>query len=985
MRLIKVFSSSLLLCAAAWPATEAEILATFELHPDFRLELAAIEPAVMDPVDLEFDERGRPFVIEMPGYPFPAAPGKVVLLKDEDGDGRWETRHVFAEGFPVADSLLPWNGGILVASPPDLLFLKDTDGDDVADVREVLLSGFAVANPQHNFNGLTYGLDNWIWGANGGNSGAVFWPDAPDEKRPMRFDDFRVDFRARRFETVGRSTGGFEITFDAFGRMFGTHNLMHIRQLVMPGWYVRDLPVGREGTLANISDHEEGGTARAYPIGEQETRVNHPEQSGYFSGACGIRWYGGGAFGEGFEDSVYVCDVVLNLVHQDKLSHIGTHYTASRAREGVDFLASTDRAFRPVNLTVGPDGAMYVVDMHRDVIEHPEWIPDEIEQGLDLEAGKQQGRIFRIVPKKGLAAISVRYDRENVAAVVADLAHANQWRRTTAQRLLVEWQDEAAEALVAELLTHENPHARVHALYTLAGLDALSDQQLFTALRDRDLGVRENALKLSEPRLQESEQLRKAVTARVHDGEPRVRMQAALTLSTLPDVPLEAFLKVAESRPKDAWTRLAALTGFQRAPGDAAAALLSRPRLLAAEGGADLLAQTVYLVGERGSAHGISGVMAAAADVAALKPAIRAAALDGLADGLDKRDDAVWRSAILAESGAVLDALLNDADLNIVRAAWRVADLAGREWNERQEQLIADARVMAQNGEAPLPQRIEALALLAFAPDEDRVDLLFDLLDTKHPPELQRAAIDQLDDIGGTEVAARLIAIWDELGRGVLAPASDILLYQGSNHDQLLTALEEGKLSLGQLNLHLERRRVLLRSGREDVRERAAKLFTDAGVVTRKEALEKMRPALELTGDPAKGRLVFQELCMQCHRIGGEGVNLGPDLTEISRKSRETLLHDIVDPNAAVDTEYISYAIETHDGTFVSGIVASETDAAVTLRAALGEETTIARSAIKEMFTSGLSIMPEEMEVDLDPQAMADLLAFLQAPVSPLQ
>ena len=972
-----------LLPAMAFAVSEDEVLATFELHPDFQLELVAVEPAVMDPVDLEFDEYGRPFVIEMPGYPFHAAPGKVVLLKDEDGDDRWETRHVFAEGFPVADSLLPWNGGILVASPPDLLFLKDTDGDDVADVREVMLSGFAVENPQHNFNGLTYGLDNWIWGANGGNSGAIFWPDAPDQKIPLRFDDFRLDLRARKFETVGRSTGGFEIAFDAYGRMFGTHNLVHVQQLVMPGWYVEDLPVGREGTLANISDHEEGGTARVYPLGEQETRVNHPEQSGYFSGACGIRWYGGGAFGEGFDNSIFVCDVVLNLVHQDKLSHTGTHYTASRALEGADFLASTDRAFRPVNLTVGPDGALYVVDMHRDVIEHPEWIPDEIEQGLNLDAGKQEGRIFRIVPRGGLTPEPVNYDRANLAAVVAELAHPNQWRRTTAQRLLVEWQDQSAVSAVTELLAHESAFARVHALHTLAGLNALTEDHIRAALRDGDVGVRENALALAEPRLGNSEQLRKAVAARVHDGEPRVRMQAALTLSTHPETPIEEFLTVAEARPQDPWTRLAALTGLQRAPGDAAAAILARPRLLREDGGADLLAQTVYLVGQRGSAAGIGGVVSAAADDTSLSPAVRVATLDGLADGLDDRDDESWKAAVPSELGGAFDTLLSDTDLNVVRAAWRVSDLAGREWTERQETLITDARVLVQNRDAPLSQRLDALALIAFAPSDDRVDLLFELLDTKNPPEVQRAAVNQLDEIGGTEVGARLIAMWDELGRGVLAPASDILLYQRPNHDQLLTALEQGALALGQLNLHLERRRVLLKSGREDVRERAAKLFTDAGVVTRKEALEKMRPALVLAGDVSKGRLIFQELCMQCHRIGGEGVDLGPDLTEIGRKSRETLLHDIVDPNAAVDTQYISYAIETHDGTFVSGIVTAETDNAVTLRAALGEETTIAREDIKEMFTGGLSIMPEELEVDLNPQDMADLLAFLQQPALP--
>jgi putative heme-binding domain-containing protein len=181
------------------------------------------------------------------------------------------------------------------------------------------------------------------------------------------------------------------------------------------------------------------------------------------------------------------------------------------------------------------------------------------------------------------------------------------------------------------------------------------------------------------------------------------------------------------------------------------------------------------------------------------------------------------------------------------------------------------------------------------------------------------------------------------------------------------------------MNLHLERRRTLLHSRTEGIKERAEKLFTDAGVVTRKEALAKMRPALALKGDPLKGQAVFTELCAKCHTIGSEGSDLAPNLTEIFRKSSETLLHDIVDPNAGANAEYIAYNIETKGGDFYAGIVIRDDATGVTLRDAEGEHE-ISRDDIAEFFSNGLSLMPEELEAGMKTQTMADLLAYLQEP-----
>ena len=953
-----------------------EALASFELDPEFTIELVAAEPVVFDPVDLEFDERGRAFVLEMPGYPFLRDPGRVVRLGDEDGDGRYESRKVFADGLaPTADSILPHRGGLLVASPPDLVFLADTDDDGVADERRVEYQGFANGNPQHNFNGLTHGLDNWIYGANGGNSGEVYTPRDPGRRVSLHDDDFRFDPRSGRFERTGESAGGFGITFDSWGRSFGTHNTEHVSHLVYPARYLEGLPGTLRRTRHLISDHGSDGPARIYPIGVQETRVNHPEQSGHFSGACGITAYTGGAYGPDFEDNLFVADVVLNLVHRAVVRPNGASLVASRAKERVEFLASRDRAFRPVNMTVGPDGAIYLLDMHRAVIEHPEWIPDEIEAGLDLEAGKDKGRVYRLVPRAGLPRVRVTLDSSQPEALVKALGHPNKWWRDTAQRLLVDSRATGVvPSLQAALRRSPNPHERLHALWTLEGLDALDESGLLQGLADAHPRVRENALVAAEPRAGASAPLREAVRRLAGDEDARVRMQVALSLGTIAAArEREALLAIAARDADDRWTRLALLGALGREPLGAVLGILQRPGITASAGGRELLRELAARV-PRLRVSELIDPLRQQPDAEVLS-----ATLEGLADGLEALPSRP-EPRLRPRTERWLRGIATRASDSLALSAGRIARALG----------LAPTRAalarLARGGETSLDPslgsevRLAALRLFELMPFDERRQTLFELLGTRHPPALQLAAFAQLARSADAKVASGLLARWSELGREVRAEAGSFLLGRRANHRALLSALEDGKVTRGELNLDLERRRALLRSPDGDVRARAAALFSDAGVVTRAEALARMRAALELRGDAVAGRAVFAELCARCHRFGGEGTELGPDLTEISRKSAETLLNEVIDPNAAVETRFVSYTVETRDGRILNGILLDETDDRLTVREAGGRNTELGRSEIARIWTNGLSLMPEELESGMELQAMANLIAFLQTP-----
>jgi putative heme-binding domain-containing protein len=271
------------------------------------------------------------------------------------------------------------------------------------------------------------------------------------------------------------------------------------------------------------------------------------------------------------------------------------------------------------------------------------------------------------------------------------------------------------------------------------------------------------------------------------------------------------------------------------------------------------------------------------------------------------------------------------------------------------------------------------MSLIALLPYRDKAEVLFLCLDNTQPLTIQEAALKQLADASEPSIGSKLVDRWVELGPQVRRGASDLLLYKKIYHDALLTGLEKGIINIGEMNFDLERRRQLLWwTDNEDTKRRAAAFFSDAGVTTRKDAIDKMKEALVLTGSSTKGASLFQTMCGNCHVYGSAGQEVGPVLTEINRKSKESLMHDILDPNAAVDTNYINHRLETNSGDIHIGIVDNETDEFITIKKMGGEKVTTYKSNIKSFTSMGTSLMMEGLEANMTTQDMADLLAFLQ-------
>ena len=1008
---------SLLCGIALLPATVAFSAdlpkAEFELPSSLDVSLFAAEPDVVDPVGMAFDEDGRIYVVEMRDYPLGIGPerkpgGTIRLLEDRDGDGKIDHSSLFAEGLSFPTSVAPWHGGILVSAPPEIIFLKDTNGDGKADVREVLFRGFTKGVTDSNVNGLRWGLDNRVHGVNGGNGGSVSSPHHPGRTIPLGRSDFSFDPATRDFTTTFHSSGGFGLVFDEWGRSFSTYNINHIQHRLMPARYLNRFPGMPPVNLTqSISDHEE--MSRIFPISIPETRVNHPEQAGHFSAAGGMGYIAAPGYPDDLPGSFLVCDVVGNLVHRDVLVEDGPSFVAKRSltETNREFIASRDNACRPVGLELGPDGALYLLDMQRDVIEHPDYIPQKVKEKVNLRGGEDRGRIYRIAPKVGLPNKAIKLSRATAEELVRELASPNQWRRMTAQRLLVERHEKAAvPRLREEALNGREPLGRLHALWVLQGLGALEESLVLHALDDPNPGIRENALILAEfLDLRKSKSLQTKILALANDAAPRVRFQTALAIGEFENTGAQtALLKILRRDHLFRGSRLAVLSSLRRGASDVFRSLLAGTDFLQTldEGKISLIRELADLIAARSGSAGIpagalqSGKLAGE-DVGAPRAAgnetngVAAAlmtlaesnlgepgllgALEGLQSGLARQSASITASSQMAEAIQKIESGKSTA---LLAASWKLCRTLGLAETDSQRKALALAIQSASETSRPIAERVAAIRLLGLGSFPAIKPVLFSLLDATQPAVIQSASIETLRAFNEPEIGPALVARWRVLSPAVKPLVIQLLLQRRSYQESLLTAVESSQIKAGELNLDLEQRRRLLRSGSPEIKSRAEKFWRDEEYGTRKAIVSEWLAKLPATGDAPRGREWFEKTCAPCHQLEGLGHAVGPDLSDAGHRSVEDLLSNILDPNMAINPSYASYTVEWQEDESATGILQSETPEAITLLQAQGIKTVVPRTKILRMNSTGLSLMPEGLEAGLTPQQMRDLIAFLQ-------
>jgi putative membrane-bound dehydrogenase-like protein len=971
-----------------------EALKRFHLNQDFRIELFASEPEVMDPVEMVFDENGKVYVAEMRDYPEDPPPGRparsrIRLLEDTDGDGKIDRSSVFADEVLEVSGILPWKGGLIVTSAPDILFMKDTNGDGRADLREVLYTGFPKVNPEARVTNPRLGIDNWVYVANDGQEGQITSPAHPGQV-PIRVGG--ADFRFRPDRGLAEAASGptqFGMTFDKWGNRFITQNTIHTRHVVVPMQYLARAPLLEVPTVSqDISDHgrpsvrifslnqpQEWKVERT-ELRQQRYRENHMETvrqldpstemaSGYFTAAAGGTIYSGDTFPEQYHGNLFTGDVSANLIHRDLLRPDGVTFLASRDKDEQEreFLASTDIWFRPCNFANSPDGNLYVIDMYRLFIETPESIPDSIKRNMNFWSGDTLGRIYRIVPNEPRRKrdLQPKLGSATTAQLVKELENTNGWHRQTAQRLLVEGQDSAAVPLLKNLAeVSPSPLARVHALWTLEGLSALEPALVMKALKDPQPEVREHALRLSEPLLPESKLLSEAVLGMVRDPDLRVQFQLAFALGKLSGSrPMSGLAEIATQHGSEQWFRIAVLSSVHDSAAQFFQILLEKRGPL---NNADFLFQLASLIGGK---HDPGEIGRFLNSILSMKQP--EAGLSGLAQGMKVAGVKALR---VPGAEGTLRRFLDSPSEPLQKAAWETArylELRG---------LVQKAAVDAVSGDLTTSKRINAIGLLRSGSYSSVAPVLSNVLESHGSSELQVAAIDSLASFDDPGIATTLISQFRSLSPEARKKTIELLMRRHERVPILVKALEEQSIELSAIETAVRAR--LLEDSEPDIAQRARRLFQNTRD-DRTKLIESYRDVLQMVGDRERGKKLFDDKCAKCHMQRRQGGRVGPDLSGVNNKTKEELLTSILNPSYAIEPRFTNYLVRTKDGTLHDGIIASETPGAITLRGGSEEgDETILRENIVQIRASTISLMPDDLEKSMTHQGLADVISYLR-------
>ena len=931
------------------PKSAEESTQAMELLPGYTIELMAAEPLVADPVAFEWDSHGRLWVVEMADYPLGLDGkgqhgGRVRWLEDRDGDGHYDHSTVFLDGLSFPNGVMPWRDGVLISATPDILFARDTNGDGKADETRVLFSGFREGNQQHRMNGFEYGLDNWVYGANGDSGGIVTSPGTGLSVN-IRGRDFRFRPDTLEFQTqTGQTQYGRRR--DDWGNWFGNNNPNLGWHYTQPEHYLRRNP----HFVAPSPRHPIGNYSRS----QQINHISKPHQR--FSGvgtyhqitaANSPTPYRDELFGEQSSRHLFISAPAYNVVRRELLEPNGVTFSSNRPEgaDGHEFLASSDSWFRPITLKTGPDGALWIADFYRLVLEHPEWIPDDVERYHNVRAGSDRGRLYRVYPDGTKPRPIPNLANKTTAQLVAALDSPSGWQRDTAQQLLVQQNDKSAAKRLAKLLqTSANPKARLHALCTLEGLGRLRAEHAVAGMSDRHPGVREHAVRVSEPLLRSDpgDALGQVLRRLVDDPEIRVRRQLAFSLG--------------EWNSPTAGDLLGRLAKASAGQPDLQAAIAS-----SAVGHSARILDPLLAEQQTGRITKLTTTM------------LRLAAIEAEADDVKQLLHRLTRDPTELEP-------------------WRMEALSGLLTHARKRQLpldelLADAnlvktvRAMVGNAGAKPSDRATALELLCSLPGERRE------LDSLLAGQLTANAPRELFETGMTELAKRdpsatvLLGNWKSYSPSRKNRVLQQLVSANRSTQSLLAAISGKQIAANEIGPVF--RHFLTTHRAPKIRSQAIELLGPQATGRDELVAKRLAKVNGFTGSAANGGTLFATHCVVCHNLGGNGNAAGPDLASLGDKTPRALLTAILNPNKAVEDRFVIYSVTTKTGAGIAGMITGESANSITLMDLAGQARQLLRADIATLSSLGRSLMPEGLELVLSDQDLADLVAHINATGTP--
>ena len=965
--------------SASSVAPGEKTVAQMYLPEGFRAELVAGEPDLQQPVAFAIDERGRLWVAEAYSYPQKQPPGKgldkIVIFEDADGDGRFETRKVFAEGLNLVSGFEVGYGGVWVGAAPELLFIPDRNHDDIPDgPPETLLDGFGFQDTHECLNSFLWGPDGWLYGNQGVfNESHIGKPGAPASQRlTLRAGVWRYHPVRREFEAFAEGgSNQWGLDYDEHGQLFMTH----CRSYWGRGCTTHVLQGGQFWNQANAnyapfiladppSDYP---SFRNYLLAS--ARYDHGAGGAGKPGSDAI--YGGHShvgtmiyYGDNWPDE-YRGHLFTHNLHGHQINHQVNHVLGSgydTVHAGKDLFFCSDPSYVAVDLQYGPDGAVYTID----------WYDRQHCHNPNTERwDRSNGRIYRIEWAATYKPRKVDLGHASDAELVEYLGHRNEWFVRTARRLLSERArlgrgvDATAIVAVREIASkNPDPVRRLSALWTLHGMGRLAEADLARALKDADPFLRGWAVQLlADDPAHVGKGLSLLAGMAARDSSPVVRRYLASVAQRVPPTVAWPVLEALSRHPEDSEDRNLPLLIWhalaRRMPQDLgrAFAIVSKTPMTA-------LADSIHWYA--GTLDG-EGLSRAVQGVASVSGELRRRRLTGLAHALGSRAGvsmpAAWR--------ALAPSLYGDADLRIRRLADRVAAAFG------DDSMFPRLRASLADGATDPDSRKHAFAVLSRGPDRGSLPVFLKLLDD---PAFRVPSLRLLSRFDSPEVPPALVARFGSFGPPEKAAALGALTGRASYALPLLDAVASGKIPRDQLTaLHV---RQLTQLGNPEVDRRVAASWgriqqtssEKQAAIARLEKVFNEAPLWAFDGGAGRGH--FQKLCSPCHRIGTDGARLGPELTGAGRNGIRYFLENIIDPNAVIGTDFQVTRVETRGGDVLSGLLGSETPSALTLRTTAGD-VVVAKGDIVHRSTADTSLMPEGLLDPLSQREQVELLKFL--------
>ncbi len=946
------------------PRGPLEAARAMTVPPGFTVEVVASEPELVNPTAMTFDEQGRIWVTESVEYPR-RAKGKgrdrVKVFQDEDGDGRAERVTVFADGLNIPSGVAVGHGGVWVANAPDILLLRDTDGDSVADTREVVATGFGRDDVHELPNSLTWGPDGWLYGWNG-----VFNSSRVKSKNGKTYEFtcaiFRIHPRTRVFEVWCEGTSNpWGIAINPDGSFFSSACVIdHLWHLVETGYYIR-----------------QGGPYPPFtwPIG---SITHHTHQQAAY---CGIHYFDSPAYPAEYRGRLYMGNIHAGAINVDRVVSTGASYGSHPEQ---DFLTANDAWFMPVSQKTGPDGSLYILDWYDRYHCYQDANRDP--QGID----RDKGRLYRVrygnTPRRAPFDLAKSRDDD----LITLLGDANVYNRDTAQRLLAERATPAIRAKLETLaLDPRVPGVKQsHALWALLSSGPLREEFHLALLERLKPNFQALAVRAAGDMRNPSPRIRDKVAKLARDPFPEIRLQVAIASRKIEGVdPIPLLLDVLETgddglvtqivwrnlepffatRPSDLAKRI---EGRQDSPGFSEIAPKAIERTLALDP-IDTGMIRAWLEHTRQGQDTLEA-LGHLVDYLESKAPTREF-LDAMRADLVKFRDRPTATPVHQNVVALYQvalalcgdrSALKDVFLTLERPTFKdqASDLE-RE-SIRREALESLLKLKVKGlGKVTIPR------LLLETDSRSTLQFRRDVL----------AVAGRLDD---PEIASAVLAVYPKLADPLKPAAIDLLCQRAPWGRSLLEAVDRKTIPAIAIGINQLRR---LKATKDPaIQGLITKLYgalREERRPDRDQVVSRMRELVSnAPGDAPHGRAVFAKLCGQCHKLHGEGQEVGPDLTGVGRSNLEQLLSNVFDPNLVIGPGYQATTVAGKDGRILSGLLIENGGDRVILKLQGGRVETIARDQVDDLKTSQVSLMPEGIETQLSPNEVVDLFAYLREP-----